>query len=74
MNISPIDGRYSEKIKKLGPYFSEYALIKTRIEVEIEYLIFLSLAEIKGLRKFSSEEVTVLRSIYGFHGNPSRGG
>ena len=37
--ISPIDGRYHEKTKELSEYFSEYALIKYRIFVEIQYFI-----------------------------------
>ena len=40
--ISPIDGRYHEKTKELNEYFSEYALIKYRVIVEIKWLIFLS--------------------------------
>ena len=39
--ISPIDGRYREKITDLFPFFSEYALIKYRVQVEIEYFIAL---------------------------------
>jgi adenylosuccinate lyase len=40
--ISPIDGRYADKTKELSSYFSEYALIKYRIFIEIQYLIQLS--------------------------------
>jgi adenylosuccinate lyase len=40
--VSPIDGRYSRQTSQLSAYFSEYALIKYRIEVEILYFIFLS--------------------------------
>lgn len=40
--ISPIDGRYREKVKELAPYFSEAGLIRTRIEIEARYLIALS--------------------------------
>lgn len=40
--ISPIDGRYHEKTKELNDYFSEFALIKYRVIVEIKWLIFLS--------------------------------
>ena len=39
--VSPIDGRYYGKTKELANYFSEYALIKYRIKVEIEYFIML---------------------------------
>jgi len=41
-NISPIDGRYRDKTQKLSKYFSEFALIKKRVFVELEYLKFLS--------------------------------
>ena len=42
--ISPIDGRYRSKVSELAPYFSEEALIKYRVLVEIEY--FIALCEI----------------------------
>ena len=42
MNISPIDGRYHDKVAELSNYFSEYALMKFRIYVEIEYFIALT--------------------------------
>lgn len=40
--ISPVDGRYRNKAENLAAYFSEYALIKYRVQVEIEYFITLS--------------------------------
>ncbi|HTB26940.1 MAG TPA: adenylosuccinate lyase [Puia sp.] len=40
--ISPLDGRYRSQLQQLGEYFSEYALIKYRVQVEVSYLIFLS--------------------------------
>jgi adenylosuccinate lyase len=40
--ISPLDGRYRSQLRQLGEYFSEYALIKYRVQVEVSYLIFLS--------------------------------
>ena len=40
--ISPIDGRYHHQLQALGEYFSEYALIKYRLQVEVDYFIFLS--------------------------------
>lgn len=40
--ISPIDGRYRGKVENLAPFFSEQALIKYRVQVEIEYFIALS--------------------------------
>ena len=41
LSISPIDGRYKNKVKELENYFSKFALIKTRVEVEIRWLLFL---------------------------------
>ena len=49
--VSPIDGRYRGKTKALAAYFSEYALIRYRVRVEIEYLIalvHLPLPQLKG--------------------------
>ncbi len=40
--ISPLDGRYRSQLQQLGEYFSEYALIKYRLEVEVAYFLFLS--------------------------------
>ena len=39
--ISPIDGRYRKQLQQLAEYFSEYALIKYRVFVEVEYFLFL---------------------------------
>lgn len=62
--VSPIDGRYASKTSSLNAFFSEYALIHTRVEVEIEYLIFLSSEKIKGLKEFDLQEQSSLRNIY----------
>ena len=40
--VSPLDGRYREKIVELAPYVSEFALIRTRFEIEAKYLVALS--------------------------------
>jgi adenylosuccinate lyase len=42
LSITPIDGRYASQTKFLANYFSEFALIKTRVEVEVEWLLLLS--------------------------------
>ena len=63
-SISPIDGRYEEKVKVLSPYFSEYGLQKYRIQIEIEYFIALCEIGIKPLSKLSSQEKILLRDIY----------
>ncbi len=62
--ISPIDGRYRNKAESLSAYFSEYALIKYRVRVEIEYLIALSeyLPQLSTLDKKEIKEE--LRAIY----------
>lgn len=62
--ISPVDGRYRNKAEALSAYFSEYALIKYRVQVEIEYFITLSevLPQLKGLE--SPEIKESLRNIY----------
>ncbi len=62
--ISPIDGRYANKTKKAGDYFSEYALIKYRVFVEIEYLIALLGTESKYLPTITQEAVDKVKSIY----------
>ena len=63
-NINPLDGRYYEKTKVLAPYFSEQALMKYRVMMEIRYLIALSLSGKVGLRKFTQSEVKVLTDLY----------
>ena len=61
--ISPIDGRYRDKTQELDMYFSEYALIKYRVLVEIEYFISLS-ATVPQLQKFDSANIPKLQAIY----------
>src|SRR4051812_32974282 len=39
--ISPVDGRYRKQVQHLDQYFSEYGLIRYRVQVEVEYLLFL---------------------------------
>lgn len=62
--ISPIDGRYRSKVENLGEYFSEYALIKYRLLVEVEYFIALTKEDIKALSDFPAEKEKELRKIY----------
>ncbi|MFZ1548905.1 MAG: hypothetical protein WAT44_00310 [Microgenomates group bacterium] len=52
--ISPIDGRYREKVKELAPFFSETGLIRTRVEIEARYLVALS--DIGVVRPLTSKE------------------
>ncbi len=61
--ISPIDGRYANKTKKASEYFSEFALIKYRVYMEIEYLIALSNTESQYLPNFTVDQIESLRNI-----------
>ena len=64
-SISPLDGRYRNSVKELSDYFSEHALIRYRLFVEIEYLIALGEEpSIKQLSKFSSQDQAKYRNIY----------
>ncbi|WBX78254.1 adenylosuccinate lyase [Tenacibaculum ovolyticum] len=62
--ISPIDGRYRNKIANLANYFSEEALIKYRVKVEIEYFIALCEIPLPQLADFNKELYADLRKIY----------
>lgn len=62
--ISPIDGRYRNKISKLANYFSEEALIKYRVRVEIEYFIALCEIPLPQLVDFDKDLFEDLRKIY----------
>ena len=63
--LSPLDGRYNKSVKNLSAYFSESALIKYRLKVEIEYLIALgNLKSIDNLLPFSKDVQIRLRQIY----------
>ena len=64
LNISPIDGRYHSKVAELGQYFSEYALMKFRIYVEVEYFIAMTELPIAQLKDFDSDNRGKLRNIY----------
>lgn len=62
--ISPIDGRYASKTSTLVPYYSEFALIKYRIRVEIEYFLALTHLQIKALEDFPMDTVPKVREIH----------
>lgn len=62
INISPVDGRYGSKTEALQGYFSEYALIKYRVEVELKYFIALSEIPLPGLESFSEEHRNTILS------------
>lgn len=61
--ISPVDGRYRNKVENLGAYFSEYALIRYRVVVEVEYFIALCELPLPQLRDFPAENFSRLREI-----------
>ena len=64
--ISPLDGRYSEIGEALSLYFSEYGLVKNRVWVEVNWLIFM-IENLKGsriLEDFSKKKIQDIRSIY----------
>ena len=62
--VTPIDGRYISKTSSLQAYFSEAALIKFRVQVEIEYFIALCNSSILQLNHFPSDKFSNLRGLY----------
>ncbi len=62
--ISPVDGRYWDKVQELSEFFSEYALIKFRLIIEIEYFIALCEIPLPQLEGFGRENFKKLRKIY----------
>ena len=62
--ISPIDGRYQTKTTELNDFFSEFALIRYRVRVEVEYFIALSDLNLKNLPKLQVNQKEALRGIY----------
>ena len=62
--ISPIDGRYSNQTSNLQDFFSEKALIKYRLKIEIEYFIRLTELKIDGLKSWKKSNNKLLRKIY----------
>ncbi len=62
--VSPIDGRYRNKTEQLANYFSEYALIRYRVRVEIEYFITLCELPLPQLSNFDHSLFDALRNIY----------
>lgn len=62
--ISPIDGRYRDKTDEFAAFFSEYALIKYRVRVEVEYFIALCEADIPSLEHVDRQLFAKLRALY----------
>ena len=65
LSVSPLSGRYREKIIELEEYTSEYALIKKRIEVEVKYLLALSKIKIVNLSTAEKNKLLNLLKIEG---------
>lgn len=61
--ISPIDGRYSERTKVLSPFFSEFALIKYRVFVEVEYFVALAQLGVEQLKGVTAAQLEQVRAI-----------
>jgi adenylosuccinate lyase len=62
--ISPVDGRYRDKVAELGDYFSEFALIRYRVFVEVEYFIALTEIPLPQLTSFPGDKLTDLRNLF----------
>ena len=62
--ISPIDGRYADKTRELADYFSEYALIRYRVFVEIQYFIALCQYGLPQLAAFEDDKIDELNAIF----------
>jgi len=62
--ISPIDGRYADKTRELSAYFSEYALIRYRVFVEIQYFIALCQYGLPQLASFEEDKIDELNAIF----------
>src|SRR6185436_4628071 len=62
--ISPIDGRYWNQCNELSAYFSEAALIRYRLQVEVEYLIALAELPLPELKKADAKALKGLRKLY----------
>ncbi len=62
--ISPLDGRYANKCDQLREIFSEYAFMRARVKVEVEWLLALSETGLEGILPISGEHAEFLRSLY----------
>ena len=62
--ISPIDGRYADKTRELSEYFSEFALIRYRVFVEIQYFIALCQYNLPQLAAFEDDKIDELNAIF----------
>ena len=63
-SISPVDGRYRNQTAELAQYFSEYALIRYRVFVEMEYFISLCELPLPQLKEIKKEQIKKIKDIY----------
>lgn len=64
-SISPLDGRYASKVKELSEFFSEKALIRSRVAVEVEWLVFLTnKLNLDGTHILTEAQIKALRKLY----------
>ena len=64
-SIGPIDGRYRSKLNEIGEYFSEFALIKHRVHIEVEYFIALCQIPLEQLKGIDENQFEKLRKLVG---------
>ena len=62
--ISPVDGRYRNKTKALAPYFSEFGLIRYRVQIEVEYFLALCRLPLPKLKGLETKQYEKLRQLY----------
>lgn len=62
--ISPVDGRYRRVTSELAAYFSEFGLIRYRVQVEIDYFILLSQQGLPQLPELNASQIEVLKAVY----------
>mgnify|MGYP001383335553 CR=1 FL=1 len=63
--ISAVDGRYRNKVNELSPIVSEYGLIRSRVQVECDWLLFLcDTKEVSEITKLDAPEKTFIQDIY----------
>ncbi|MEZ7954863.1 MAG: lyase family protein, partial [Bacteroidales bacterium] len=62
-SLSPVDGRYASQVRELTGYFSEFALIRYRVYIEIEYFIALSQIPLPQLKSVTENDKSLLREI-----------
>lgn len=62
--ISPVDGRYRNKVEEMAPFFSEWGLIRYRLQIEVEYFIELCKIPLPQLAEFPADKFSTLQSVY----------